>query len=170
MKEKLEASIQTDPDYTEDKLSKKVKKYKNRFKKSQEEADTEKEKTNELLEEIQKLKEKLSIKREKNEELSRKLYSSIDFSGKAKAEVLKMKELNEIVIRKLKKVRISSTIKLITHVYNNSDNWTTSLLCINLMHCMMKKMFVFPAKMMEASVSTEDKIKPPRGLFKKLFN
>ena len=48
--------------------------------------------------------------------------------------------------------RVQTAYKLIKHMYDNSDSWTTSLLCIELAHNMSNKLVGSSVKTVDVGV------------------
>ena len=80
-----------------------------------------------------------------------------------KFNLSKMKVDYESTISDLKVVRIQTVLKLIKHMYDNSNSWTTSLLCIELTHNVIKKILGPSIKYKECAVGPD--AKPKKTLF-----
>ena len=69
----------------------------------------------------------------------------------------------ESTIKQLKDDRTQDLLKLIKHMYDNSNSWTTSLLCIELTHNIIKKMLGSSIKYKECAVGPDEQ--PKKTLF-----
>ena len=75
----------------------------------------------------------------------------------------KVKNDYESTIKQLKDDRTQDLLTLIKHMYDNSNSWTTSLLCIELTHNVVKKIYGPSIKYKDCAVGPD--AKPKKTLF-----
>ena len=69
--------------------------------------------------------------------------------------MFEMKNRREISSNDLRSIKIQQASNLIKHMYDNSDSWTTSLLCIELAHNIARNYIKPMKKKKEIEVQTE---------------
>ena len=99
------------------------------------------------------------------EKLTKQIVIQTYCFSKLQTELTKAKKEYENAVKELKASRIQAMLNLIKYMYDNSNNWTTSLLCIELAHGVVKKLVKPSVHTVSIQVGPDEET----GFFKWLF-
>ena len=158
-----DASTQTSSDFHNEKDLEQIFKLRS-FKNSFQQIMESREMLNqELNNKNSELWENINVVKNRNLELKKEVAYLRTLNRSLKFNQNKLNNDYRSTIQQLKDDSFKDILKLIKHMYDNSNSWTTSLLCIELTHNVVKKVFGPSIKYRDCAVGPD--AKPKKTLF-----